>query len=105
MGEGPGGSPSEDSHSAVLVTAVVRGSGVPAKGEDKVLANEGRSSIVQVDLTVGSGRRKAGQTTGKYKHGGQRQGHDSSSADRTDQASPDRVPPQRAGPPGQVLHR
>jgi len=54
---------------------------------------------------VGSGRRKARQTTEKYEHGGRRRGHTFSNADRTDPATQERVQYQRAGPPGQLLHR
>jgi len=54
---------------------------------------------------VGSGRRKARQTTKKYKHGGQRRGHSFSNADRTDPATQKREEAQRAGPPRQLLHR
>jgi len=70
-----------------------------------VTASEGCSSRVQADLTVGSGRRKVGQTTEKYKHGGQRQGHCFSNADRTDRASQESLQYPRAGPSGQLLHR
>jgi len=57
---------------------------VPPDGADKVPAKEGRSSRVQVNLTMGSGRRKARQTTEKYEHKGRRQSHDFSYANRTD---------------------
>jgi len=53
---------------------------------------------------VGSGRRKARQTTEKYEHGGRRQGHSFSTADRTDPATQERLQYPRAGPGGQLLH-
>jgi len=56
MGGGRGESPCEESHAAVEVPAMVRGSRVPAEEADKVPAKEGRSSTVQADLT--SGRRE-----------------------------------------------
>ena len=52
-GEGRGESPSDESHSAVEMPAIVMGSWVPAEGADKMPAKEGRSSTVQVDLTRG----------------------------------------------------
>jgi len=58
-GEGRGESPSEESHSAVEMPAIVRGSRVPAEGADKVPAKEGCSSTVQADLTCGE-REKEG---------------------------------------------
>jgi len=54
---------------------------------------------------VGSGRRKARQTTEKYEHRGQRRGHSFSNADRTDPATQERVQYPREGPPGQLLQR
>jgi len=42
-----------ESHLAVEVPAIMRGSRVPAAEADKVPAEEGRSSTVQVDLTRG----------------------------------------------------
>jgi len=49
VGGGRGESPSEESHSAVEVPAIVRGSRVPAEEADKVPAKERLSSTVQVD--------------------------------------------------------
>jgi len=63
------------------------------------------TSTVQADLTRGKREREGSPVTKKYEHGGPRQGHDFSNADRTDQANPERVQYQRAGPPGQLLHR
>jgi len=82
-----------ESHSAVKVPAIVMCSEVPAKGAYRGPTKAGRSSTVQPDLTVGCGRRKARQTTEnlKYEHGGRRQGHDFSNADRTDRATQERV--------------
>ena len=45
--------PSEESHLAVEVPAIVRDSMVPAEEAGKVPAKEGRSSTVQADLTRG----------------------------------------------------
>jgi len=58
VGGGRGESPSEESHSAVKVPAIVRGSRVPAEEADKVPAKEGRSSTVQADLTRGKRERE-----------------------------------------------
>ena len=54
-------------------------------------AKEGRSSRVQADLTVGTGRRKARQTTEKYEHGGRREVHIFSNANHTDPATQETV--------------
>jgi len=70
-----------------------------------VPAKEGRSSTVQADLTRGKREWGGLPTTEKYERGGPKQGHDFSNADRTDRASQERVQYQRAGPPGQLLHR
>ena len=87
------------------VPAIVRGSRVPAEGADKVPAKEGRSSTVQADLTCGKREREGWPRTEKYEPGGPKQGHDFSNTDRTDRAPQERVQYQRAGPPGQLLHR
>jgi len=63
------------------------------------------SSTVQADPTRGKREREGSPVTEKYEHGGQRRGHDFSNADRTDRATQERVQYQRAGPPGQLLHR
>jgi len=89
----------------VKVPAIVRGSRVPAEGADKVPAKEGSSSRVQADLTRGKREREGSPTTEKCEHGGWRRGHSFAKADRTDPATPERVQYQRAGPPGQLLHR
>jgi len=89
----------------VEVPAVVRGSRVPADEADKVPAKEGRSSTVQADPTRGKREWERLPTTEKYERGGPKQGHDFSNADRTDRATQERVQYQRAGPPGQLLHR
>jgi len=60
---------------------------------------------VQPDLTVGSGRRKARQTTEKYEHLGLREGQDSLNANLTDLATQEGVQYEREGSPGQLLHR
>jgi len=78
---------------------------VPARVAGKVPAKEGGSSTVQADLTVGSRRRKAHQTTNKYEQGRQRQGHNFSNANCPNRATQTRVESQRAGPLGQLLHR
>jgi len=64
-----------------------------------------RSSTVQADLTRGKREREGSPVTNKYEHGGPRQGHDFSNAARTDRATQEGVQYQRAGPPGQLLHR
>jgi len=66
----------------------------------------GRKSgcTVPADRT-GRRRGEGSPMTKKYAHGGRRQGHDFSKADRTDRAPEDRVQYQRAGPRGQLLHR
>ena len=87
------------------VPAIVRGSRVPAKEAGKVPAKEGRSSTVQADLTRGKREREGSPRTKKYKRGGPKEGHDFSNTDRTDRAAQERVQYQRAGPPGQLLHR
>jgi len=63
------------------------------------------SSTVQADLTRGKREREGSLVTKKYEHGGPRQGHGFSTADRTGRATQERVQYQRAGPPGQLLHR
>ena len=87
------------------VSAIVRGSRVPADEADKVPAKEGRSSTVPADLTRGKQEREGSPKTEKYEHGGPKQGHDVSNADRPDRATQERVQYQRAGPAGQLLHR
>jgi len=89
----------------VEVPAIVRGSRVPAKEADKVPGKERRSSTVQADLTRGNRERDGLPRTKKYEHRGLRRGHDFLNADRTDRATQERVQYQRAGPPGQLLHR
>jgi len=89
----------------VKVPAIVRGSRVPAEGAGKVPAKEGRSSTVQADLTRGEREREGSPKTEKCERGGPKQGHSFSNADRTEPATQERVPYQRAGPPGQLLHR
>jgi len=49
------------------------------------------SSTVQADLTRGKREREGSPRTKKYEHGGPRQGHDFSKADRTDRASQEGV--------------
>jgi len=70
-----------------------------------VPAKEGRSSTVQVDLTSGKREREGSPKTEKYERGGPKPGHDFSNADSADRATKERVQYQRAGPPGQLLHR
>jgi len=89
----------------VEVPAIVRGSRVPADGAGKVPAKEGRSSTVQADLTRGEREREGPPKTEKYERRGPKQGHSFSNADRTEPATQERVQYQRAGPPGQLLHR
>jgi len=89
----------------VEVPAIVMGSRVPAGGADKVPAKEGRSSTVQADLMRGRREKERSPETEKYERGGPKQGHDFSNTDRTDRAAQERVQYQRAGPPGQLLHR
>jgi len=89
----------------VEVPAIVRGSRVPAGGADRVPAREGRSSTVQADPTRGKREWEGSPKTVKYECGGPQQGHDFSNTDRTDRATQERVQYQRAGPPGQLLHR
>jgi len=64
-----------------------------------------RSSTVQADLRRGKREREGFPVTKKYEHGGPRQGHNFLNADRTDRATQERVQSQRAGPPGELLHR
>ena len=87
------------------VPAIVMGSRVPAAEADKVPAKEGRSSTVQADLTRVKREWEGLPATEKYERGGPKQGHGFSNADRTDRATQERVQHQRAGPPGQLLHR
>jgi len=89
----------------VKVPAIVGCSRVPAKAAGKVPAKEGRSSTMQADLTRGKREREGSPKTEKYERGGPKQGHDFSHADCTDRATQERVQYQRAGPPGQLLHR
>ena len=63
------------------------------------------SSTVQADLTRGKPEREGSPVTKKCEHGGPRQGHDFSTANRTDRATQERVQYQRVGPQGQLLHR
>jgi len=70
-----------------------------------VPAREGRSSTVQADLMRGKREWEGSPKTEKYERGGPKQGHDISHADRTDRAPQETVQYQRAGPPGQLLHR
>ena len=63
------------------------------------------SSMVQADLTRGKREREGSPVAKKYEHGGRRRGHDFSNADGTNRAALERVQYQRAGPPGQLLHR
>jgi len=63
------------------------------------------SSTVQADLTRGKREREGSPVTKKNEHRGPKQGHDFSNADRTNRATQERVQYQRAGPPGQLLHR
>ena len=87
------------------VPAIVRGSRVPAKAAGKVPAEGG----TQQYGASGSNAWEAGEgrlaKTKKYERGGRKQGHDFSYADRTDRTTQERVQYQRAGPPGQLLHR
>ena len=87
------------------VPAIMRGSRVPAEGAGKVPAKDGCSSTVQADLTRGKREREGLPKTEKYERGGPRQGHDFTNADSSDRATQERVQYQRAGPPGQLLHR
>jgi len=89
----------------VEVPAIMRGSRVPAEGAGKVPAKDGCSSTVQADLTRGKREREGLPKTEKYERGGPRQGHDFTNADSSDRATQERVQYQRAGPPGQLLHR
>jgi len=70
-----------------------------------VPAEEGCSSTVQADLTRGKREWEGSPQTEKYERGGPKQCNDFSNTDRTDRATQDRVQYQRAGPPGQLLHR
>jgi len=89
----------------VEVPAIMRGSRVPAEEAGKVPAKEGRSSTEQADPTRGKQEGEGSPTTEKYEHGGPRRGHSFSNTDRADMAAQERVQYQRAGPPGQILHR
>jgi len=70
-----------------------------------VPAKEGCSSTVQADLTHGKREWEGSPKTKKYERGGPKQGHDFWNTDRTDRATQERVQYQRAGLPGQLLHR
>jgi len=72
-------------------------------GGSKVPA--GCSSRVQADLRRGKRESEGSPRTKRYEHGGPTRGHDFSKADRSDQATQERVQYQRAGPPGLLLHR
>ena len=87
------------------VPAIVRDSRVPADGADRMPANEECSSTVQADLTRGKRESEGSPKTEKYERGGPKQGHDFSNTDCTDWATQEKVQYQRAGPPGQLLHR
>ena len=87
------------------VPAIVRGSRVPAKGADKVPAKEGCSSTVQVDLTRGKQEGEGLPNNQEVRTRRTETGHSFSNADRTDPATQERVQYQRAGPPGQLVHR
>jgi len=63
------------------------------------------SSMVQAGLAHGKRERQSSPVTKMSEHGGTSQGHDFPNADSTDQATQERVQYQRAGPPGQLLHR
>jgi len=103
-GGGRGESPSEQSHSAVEVSAIVRGSRVPAEGADKVPAKERCSSTVQANLTRGKREEEGSPNNREVRTRRTETGHSFSNADRTDPATQERVQYQRAGPPGQLLH-
>ena len=87
------------------VPAIVRGSRVPAEGAGKVPAKEGHRSTVQADPTRGKREREGSPKTEKYERGRPKQGHSFSKADRTGPTTQEKVQYQRAGPPGQLLHR
>ena len=87
------------------VPAIVRGSRVPAKGADKVPAKEGCSSTVQADLTRGKRKEEGSPNNREVRTRRTDMGHSFSNADHTDLAPQERVQYQRAGPPGQLLHR
>jgi len=70
-----------------------------------VPAKEGRSSMVQADLTRGKWEWEGSPKTEKYERRGPKQGHDFSNTDRNGRATQERVQYQRAGPPGQLLLR
>jgi len=65
----------------------------------------GCSSTVQADPMRGKREREGSPVTKKYEHGGRGRGHDFSNTDRADRATQERVQYQRAGLPGQLLHR
>jgi len=98
-------SPGEESHSAVEVPAIVRGSRVPAEEADKVPAKEGWSSMGQADPTRGKREEEGSPNNREVRTQRTETGHSFSHADRTDPATQERVQYQRGGPPGQLLHR
>jgi len=69
-----------------------------------VPAREGRSSMVQADLTVASGGERLARKQEVRTVRTKRRGHDFLNTASTNQASQLRVQYQRAGPPGQLLH-
>ena len=83
----------------------MRGSRAPAEEADKVPAKEGCSSTVQADLTRGKREREGSPNYREVRTGRTETGQSFSDADRTDPATQERVEYQRAGPPGQLLHR
>jgi len=78
---------------------------VPPRGTGKVPAKEGRSSTVEADPMCRKREWEGLPRTEMYERGGPKQGHDLSNTACTDRASQERVQYQRAGPPGQLLHR
>ena len=78
---------------------------MPADGAGKVPAKEGRSRTVQADPTREKREREGSPKTEKFERRGPKQGHSFLNADRTEPAAQERVQYQRAGPPGQLLHR
>jgi len=74
-------------------------------GDSRVPARERKGAVTVPADRTGRRREEGSPTTKKYEHGGRRQGHDLSNADRTDRAPQARVQYKRAGPQGQLLHR
>jgi len=85
--------------------AIVKGSRVPADWADKVPAKEGCSGMVLADPTRGKWEKEGSPNNREVRTQRTGTGSQFLIVDRTDPAALERVQYQRAGPPGQQLHR